>query len=107
MDPGHQPHRDVLRASCSSSDHAQARANSICHRWAAAITRLDRQLLLRPRPGRNHAIDSRHYKQARRARFIRTAWNDYAKDGIHINAICPGYTVTRMTTRHPLVRRAM
>lgn len=39
--------------------------------------------------------------------LTRTACDDYAKDGIRINAICPGYTETPMTTRDPMVRQAM
>ena len=36
--------------------------------------------------------------------LTRTASEDYAKDGLRINAICPGYTETPMTTE---VRKAM
>ncbi|RMZ85347.1 hypothetical protein DV737_g845, partial [Chaetothyriales sp. CBS 132003] len=39
--------------------------------------------------------------------LTRTASDDYAKDGIRINAICPGYTETPMTTRDPAVKKAM
>lgn len=39
--------------------------------------------------------------------LTRTASEDYAKDGLRINAICPGYTETPMTTRDPLVLQAM
>ena len=39
--------------------------------------------------------------------LTRTASEDYAKDGLRINAICPGYTETPMTTKSPLVRKAM
>ncbi|RMZ91359.1 hypothetical protein DV736_g1389, partial [Chaetothyriales sp. CBS 134916] len=39
--------------------------------------------------------------------LTRTASDDYAKDGIRINAICPGYTQTPMTMRDPAVRKAM
>jgi NAD(P)-dependent dehydrogenase (short-subunit alcohol dehydrogenase family) len=39
--------------------------------------------------------------------LTRTACDDYAKDGIRINAICPGYTETPMTTKDPLVWQAM
>lgn len=39
--------------------------------------------------------------------LTRTACDDYAKDGIRINAICPGYTETPMTTKNPMVRQAM
>ena len=37
----------------------------------------------------------------------RTASEDYAKDGLRVNAICPGYTETPMTTRNPQVLKAM
>lgn len=39
--------------------------------------------------------------------LTRTASEDYAKDGLRINAICPGYTETPMTTKSPLVLKAM
>lgn len=39
--------------------------------------------------------------------LTRTASEDYAKDGLRINAICPGYTETPMTTRNPQVLKAM
>lgn len=39
--------------------------------------------------------------------LTRTACDDYAKDGIRINAICPGYTETPMTTKDPMVLKAM
>ena len=39
--------------------------------------------------------------------LTRAASEDYAKDGLRINAICPGYTETPMTTEAPLVRKAM
>jgi NAD(P)-dependent dehydrogenase (short-subunit alcohol dehydrogenase family) len=39
--------------------------------------------------------------------LTRTASEDYAKDGIRINAICPGYTETPMTTKDPQVLEAM
>ena len=39
--------------------------------------------------------------------LTRTASEDYAKDGLRINAICPGYTETPMTTQSPLVLKAM
>ena len=39
--------------------------------------------------------------------LTRTASEDYAKDGLRINAICPGYTETPMTTNSPLVLKAM
>lgn len=39
--------------------------------------------------------------------LTRTASEDYAKDGLRINAICPGYTETPMTTQSPLIRQAM
>ncbi len=39
--------------------------------------------------------------------LTRTASEDYARDGLRINAICPGYTETPMTTKNPLVLKAM
>ncbi|KAE8155027.1 hypothetical protein BDV25DRAFT_170345 [Aspergillus avenaceus] len=39
--------------------------------------------------------------------LTRTASEDYAKDGIRVNAVCPGYTETPMTMDDPLVREAM
>ena len=39
--------------------------------------------------------------------LTRAASEDYAKDGLRVNAICPGYTETPMTTEAPLVRKAM
>ncbi|TDZ54557.1 3-oxoacyl-[acyl-carrier-protein] reductase FabG [Colletotrichum trifolii] len=39
--------------------------------------------------------------------LTRTASEDYAKDGLRINAICPGYTETPMTTKNPEVLKAM
>ena len=39
--------------------------------------------------------------------LTRTASDDYAKYGLRINAICPGYTETPMTTKDPLVLKAM
>ena len=39
--------------------------------------------------------------------LTRTASEDYAKDGLRINAVCPGYTETPMTTASPPVLRAM
>ncbi|KAE8366749.1 hypothetical protein BDV27DRAFT_170541 [Aspergillus caelatus] len=39
--------------------------------------------------------------------LTRTASEDYAKDGLRVNAICPGYTETPMTTKSPLVLQAM
>lgn len=39
--------------------------------------------------------------------LTRSASEDYAKDGLRINAICPGYTETPMTTQNAEVRRAM
>ncbi|KAJ9603774.1 hypothetical protein H2200_011960 [Cladophialophora chaetospira] len=39
--------------------------------------------------------------------LTRTASEDYAKDGLRINAVCPGYTETPMTTQSPLVLQAM
>jgi NAD(P)-dependent dehydrogenase (short-subunit alcohol dehydrogenase family) len=39
--------------------------------------------------------------------LTRTASEDYAKDGLRINAICPGYTETPLTTESPLIKQAM
>lgn len=39
--------------------------------------------------------------------LTRTASEDYAQAGLRINAICPGYTETPMTTRSPLILQAM
>ncbi|KAH8658056.1 3-oxoacyl-reductase [Xylariales sp. PMI_506] len=39
--------------------------------------------------------------------LTRTASEDYAKDGLRINAICPGYTETPLTTQSPLIKQAM
>lgn len=39
--------------------------------------------------------------------LTRTASEDYAKEGLRINAICPGYTETPMTTKNPQVLTAM
>ncbi|KAF6800207.1 short-chain dehydrogenase reductase family [Colletotrichum sojae] len=39
--------------------------------------------------------------------LTRTASEDYAARGLRINAICPGYTETPMTTKNPEVLRAM
>lgn len=39
--------------------------------------------------------------------LTRTASEDYAKDGIRINAICPGYTETPLTTKTPAILKAM
>lgn len=39
--------------------------------------------------------------------LTRSASEDYAKDGLRINAICPGYTETPMTTKNPDVLKAM
>lgn len=39
--------------------------------------------------------------------LTRSASEDYAKDGLRINAVCPGYTETPMTTRNPDVLKAM
>ncbi len=39
--------------------------------------------------------------------LTKTASEDYAKDGLRINAICPGYTETPMTTQSPLVLQEM
>ncbi|KAF3390459.1 3-oxoacyl-[acyl-carrier-protein] reductase FabG [Penicillium rolfsii] len=39
--------------------------------------------------------------------LTRTASEDYAKDGLRINAICPGYTETPLTTKSPAILQAM
>ena len=39
--------------------------------------------------------------------LTRTASEDYAKDGLRINAVCPGYTETPLTTRDPNILKAM
>ena len=39
--------------------------------------------------------------------LTRTASEDYAKDGLRINAICPGYTETPLTTKSPQILAAM
>ncbi|KAJ5676189.1 hypothetical protein N7462_009086 [Penicillium macrosclerotiorum] len=39
--------------------------------------------------------------------LTRTASEDYAKDGLRINAICPGYTETPLTTKSPAILEAM
>lgn len=39
--------------------------------------------------------------------LTRSASEDYAKDGLRINAVCPGYTETPMTTKNPDVLKAM
>ena len=39
--------------------------------------------------------------------LTRTASEDYAKDGLRINAICPGYTETPMVMGSPLILQAM
>lgn len=39
--------------------------------------------------------------------LTRTASEDYASRGLRVNAICPGYTETPMTTRNPEVLKAM
>jgi NAD(P)-dependent dehydrogenase (short-subunit alcohol dehydrogenase family) len=39
--------------------------------------------------------------------LTRTASEDYAKDGLRINAICPGYTETPLTTGSPEILAAM
>jgi NAD(P)-dependent dehydrogenase (short-subunit alcohol dehydrogenase family) len=39
--------------------------------------------------------------------LTRTASEDYARDGLRINAVCPGYTETPMTTKNPEVLKAM
>lgn len=39
--------------------------------------------------------------------LTRTASEDYANKGLRVNAICPGYTETPMTTKSPAVLKAM
>lgn len=39
--------------------------------------------------------------------LTRTASEDYAKDGLRINTICPGYTETPLTTKSPATLQAM
>ncbi|KAJ4395937.1 hypothetical protein N0V93_000153 [Gnomoniopsis smithogilvyi] len=39
--------------------------------------------------------------------LTRTASEDYAKLGLRINAICPGYTETPLTTSDPMIAQAM
>ncbi|KAJ5212414.1 uncharacterized protein N7498_004060 [Penicillium cinerascens] len=39
--------------------------------------------------------------------LTRTASEDYAKNGLRINAICPGYTETPLTTKSPEILKAM
>ncbi|KAL3957010.1 hypothetical protein ACCO45_007588 [Purpureocillium lilacinum] len=39
--------------------------------------------------------------------LTRTASLDFAEEGLRVNAICPGYTETPMTTRSPEVLKAM
>ncbi|KAJ4993698.1 short-chain dehydrogenase reductase family [Stagonosporopsis vannaccii] len=39
--------------------------------------------------------------------LTRTASEDYAAKGLRVNAICPGYTETPMTTKNPEVLKAM
>lgn len=39
--------------------------------------------------------------------LTRTASEDYAARGLRVNAICPGYTETPMTTKNPEVLKAM
>lgn len=39
--------------------------------------------------------------------LTRSASDDYAKDGLRINAVCPGYTQTPMTMKNPDVLKAM
>ncbi|GIJ90598.1 hypothetical protein Asppvi_009559 [Aspergillus pseudoviridinutans] len=39
--------------------------------------------------------------------LTRTASEDYAKEGLRINAICPGYTETPLTTKSPAILQAM
>lgn len=39
--------------------------------------------------------------------LTRSAANDYGKDGLRINCVCPGYTETPMTTKDPIVAKVM
>lgn len=39
--------------------------------------------------------------------LTRTTSEDYAKDGLRVNAICPGYICTPMTMADPLIKQAM
>ncbi|KAJ5240225.1 hypothetical protein N7468_004844 [Penicillium chermesinum] len=39
--------------------------------------------------------------------LVRSSSEDYAKDGLRINAICPGYTETPLTTKSPQILQAM
>lgn len=39
--------------------------------------------------------------------LTRSAANDYGKDGLRINCVCPGYTETPMTTKDPIVLKVM
>jgi NAD(P)-dependent dehydrogenase (short-subunit alcohol dehydrogenase family) len=39
--------------------------------------------------------------------LMRSASEDYASQGLRINAICPGYTETPLTTKNPAVKKAM
>lgn len=39
--------------------------------------------------------------------LTRSASEDYAKEGLKINVVCPGYTETPMTTKNPDVLKAM
>ena len=39
--------------------------------------------------------------------LTRTASEDYAQNGLRINAICPGYTETPLTTKSPEILKAM
>ncbi|KAF2644218.1 NAD(P)-binding protein [Massarina eburnea CBS 473.64] len=39
--------------------------------------------------------------------LTRTASEDYAHRGLRINAVCPGYTETPLTTKNPDVKKAM
>lgn len=39
--------------------------------------------------------------------LTKTASEDYAKDGLRINAVCPGYTETPLTTKSPQILQAM
>lgn len=39
--------------------------------------------------------------------LTRTASEDYAHRGLRVNAVCPGYTETPMTTKNPEVLKAM